>query len=156
MMSLRGLFQLSKSKFFLGRHSIFNTTVHNINNARVVITNRRMSMDNDMDNNISSIFTEDNLGMVEKGSIISITKYKVGMVEEKVEEGTTIGISGSKMKSDQVGSQNCCLHHRHHRCTTIIISTITRYHHQNIHHYQHRHAHHHHQHPQHQWQQEEE
>merc|ERR1711971_1181556 len=94
--------QISKSKFF-------NTTVHNINNARVVITNnnrRKMSMDmwghESMDNNISSIFTEDNLGLVEKGSIISITEDKVGMVEKEEEEVSTINnTSGSKMKSDQ-------------------------------------------------------
>ena len=113
-MSLRGLFAISKSNFFLARTSIFNTSVHNINNARVDIinNNRRMSMDirghGSMDNNISSSFTEDKVGMVE---------------EEKVEEekgGSITSISGSKRKSDQVGSLDRCLHHH-----CIIVSIIT-------------------------------
>ena len=108
-MSLRGLFAISKSNFFLARTSIFNTSVHNINNARVDIinNNRRMSMDirghGSMDNNISSSFTED----------------KVGMVEEE-KGGSITSISGSKRKSDQVGSLDRCLHHH-----CIIVSIIT-------------------------------
>ena len=110
-MSLRGLFAISKSNSFLARTSIFNNTVHNINNARVDIinNNRRMSMDmgghGSMDNNISSSFTEDKVGMVE---------------EEKEKGGSITSISGSKRKSDQVGSVDRCLHHH-----CIIVSIIT-------------------------------
>ena len=78
-MSIRGFFALSKSASFLGRPSIFNTTLHinNNNNTSVDINKKRkMSMDmgghGSMDN-ISS-FTDDKMGVeeVEKGSTISI------------------------------------------------------------------------------------
>ena len=76
-MSFRGFFALSKSASFLGRPSIFNTTLHINNNTSVDIDKKKkISMDmgghGSMDN-ISS-FTDDKMGVeeVEKGSTISI------------------------------------------------------------------------------------
>ena len=69
------LFALFKSAFLLGRPSISNTTLHNINKASSVDINNKRKVSMDMGGHGSS-FTEDKMGMeeVEKGGIISINE----------------------------------------------------------------------------------
>ena len=83
-MSVRSIFALFKSASFLGRPSILNTTLFDVNNNTSVGINKKREMSMDMGghgglDNISS-FTEDKMGVeeVEKGTISVNEDTKVG------------------------------------------------------------------------------
>ena len=77
-MLFRGFFAVSKSVSCLGRPSICNTTIHNINKASNIDISikKKMSMDMGGHGSMNNSFAEDKMGMeeVEKGSIISINE----------------------------------------------------------------------------------